>query len=121
MQEPEQRFIARHVRFPNIDTDENETNHTASCIPCTVYENKECYICLQEHDVSDYVFVNCNAKHVYGKGCIMKWFKNHKTCPICREILYNEELVCNIMVRGKCSREMAIFIYNTYGKYIKTV
>ena len=115
MQDQDQRFIARHVRFPN------ETNHTASCIPCTVYENKQCYICLQEHDVSDYVFVNCNAKHVYGKSCIMKWFKNHKTCPICREILYNEELVSNIMVRGKCSSEMAIFIYNTYGKYIKAV
>jgi len=118
-QNNKQRIIARHVRFDDVD--ENEIGHMVSCFPCSDYENKQCYICLNEHDGSEYVFVNCNGKHVYGKSCIMEWFKNHKTCPACRQTLYNEELVCNIMMFCECSREMAIFIYNTYGKYIKTV
>ena len=109
-------FIARHVRF---DDAEDSSMNTILCVPCTVSEDaKQCSICLQEHDTSDYVFIHCNAKHVYGKNCIQSWLTYNKTCPMCREVLNNEEFISRIMLRGKCSREIAVFIHKTYGKYV---
>lgn len=51
---------------------------------------KECSICLD--DKADVKLYNCKGEHYFHKKCIKKWFKNKKTCPVCKET-YTEKVI----------------------------
>ncbi|KAG2393012.1 hypothetical protein C9374_009589 [Naegleria lovaniensis] len=45
--------------------------------------NKDCCICFNNFSMKE--MVTClPCKHQYHNHCIMKWFKDHHTCPICK-------------------------------------
>jgi hypothetical protein len=59
---------------------------------CTDYEYQKneteecCVVCLCDFDEHEKVKkLICN--HLFHDGCIMKWFENHATCPICKTSL----------------------------------
>lgn len=46
--------------------------------------NKNCPICLDLIDLENHYITECN--HKYCRECIMNWFRNNNTCPVCRNI-----------------------------------
>ena len=54
---------------------------------------KECSICLD--DKADIKLSNCKGEHYFHKKCIKKWFKNKKTCPVCKES-YTQKIMGNL-------------------------
>ncbi|CAI2368732.1 unnamed protein product [Moneuplotes crassus] len=34
-----------------------------------------------------------NCKHIFHKCCIKNWFKEHRTCPVCREKIYRSDSI----------------------------
>ena len=47
----------------------------------------ECPVCLAEVSLGDeFLHLGCHKKHFLCEGCAHGWFKNHKTCPICRHV-----------------------------------
>jgi len=48
----------------------------------TTNEKQMCLVCREEYKTNDPVKI-LSCTHSYHKGCIDKWFEDHKTCPIC--------------------------------------
>ena len=49
-------------------------------------ENRECPICfgaLESHDCKG-IATQLKCNHIFGKDCLLAWFEDHSTCPICR-------------------------------------
>lgn len=53
-------------------------------------ENMSCPIC--KDPVTEAVKVACEAEHIFCKECVSAWLTTNKTCPLDREILYEEFL-----------------------------
>lgn len=46
-------------------------------------QDSECSICMENYDEkSSVIKIPCN--HMYHEKCILQWFENNKTCPLCR-------------------------------------
>lgn len=62
-----------------------------------------CCICLQELD--DFAInLKCNCNNKFHEKCIIEWFKNDTTCPMCRnfiDINYPFIISENIIFRNK--------------------
>lgn len=48
----------------------------------------ECVICLEEFVSGDLFRILPFCKHVYHSHCIIRWFSDEFTCPICRSSIY---------------------------------
>jgi len=48
----------------------------------TTTEKQMCLVCREEYKTNDPVKI-LSCTHIYHKGCIDKWFEDHKTCPVC--------------------------------------
>lgn len=48
-----------------------------------VFSSKQCHICLESHE-SQTVMLKC-CYNTYCGSCILKWFEDNDTCPLCRE------------------------------------
>ena len=47
----------------------------------------QCQVCLEEVEVGRLMKqLDCGGRHSFCSVCIVQWFANHKTCPICRHI-----------------------------------
>ena len=47
---------------------------------------EQCLICMNDFEFGmEMVRLDCHVDHILCKVCVEKWFKNHKTCPTCRE------------------------------------
>ena len=47
----------------------------------------QCPVCLIEVSLGDeFLSLGCHKKHFLCEGCAHGWFRNHKTCPICRHV-----------------------------------
>ena len=57
----------------------------------------ECIICLESNDTNNpiininYIHKDCNCNSPIHKECLNKWYTFNKRCPICRNIIYDEE------------------------------
>jgi hypothetical protein len=47
-------------------------------------DSSECPICFYDIGKKEYI---TKCKHSFCKKCAQSWFKNHKDCPICRQIM----------------------------------
>lgn len=58
-------------------------------------EAKECTICLEElNDSSCFGYIQgCN--HYYHSHCITQWSNNSNSCPTCRKLYYNIDILSN--------------------------
>ena len=46
-------------------------------------DKKKCIICLEDFkNGNDVIYIPC--LHVFHKDCLLKWFKGHNFCPICK-------------------------------------
>lgn len=43
----------------------------------------KCDVCQFEYSASDRV-INLPCKHFFHSGCIKEWFRQNRTCPVCR-------------------------------------
>jgi hypothetical protein len=55
---------------------------------------KECCICFERIDYKNVSITECN--HSFHTSCLLKY--NNKKCPICRQLLYEEETNLTILV-----------------------
>ena len=47
---------------------------------------EQCLICMNDLEIGmEMVRLYCHVDHILCKVCVEKWFKNHKTCPTCRQ------------------------------------
>ena len=53
---------------------------------CWIHKLDTCSICLDELNNFPQTKILCN--HKFHKKCIMKWFKNNTSCPVCRQDVY---------------------------------
>ena len=54
-----------------------------SCEPSPeVFSSEECPICLDSFDDTDSLILPCG--HTYHTCCILEWFDEQMTCPVCR-------------------------------------
>jgi hypothetical protein len=55
-------------------------------------ENKEmeCSICFEKINKKS-ISLKCN--HIFHKECISKWLQENNSCPLCREKVYNKQIV----------------------------
>ena len=66
--------------------------------------NKECMVCLMEHEVGKYA-CKLPCSHLFHRECLLDWLHKHSNCPICRyeletnDTLYEIERKKNIMNR----------------------
>uniref|UniRef100_A0A914HAJ8 RING-type domain-containing protein n=1 Tax=Globodera rostochiensis TaxID=31243 RepID=A0A914HAJ8_GLORO len=51
----------------------------------------ECAICLDEIDGDEMVRQLPACQHIFHTNCILAWFKQHITCPICRAKVFKTE------------------------------
>jgi hypothetical protein len=71
----------------NIDINGNFVELDNNELVSTESDDMSCVICMEEFINNENVFISkCN--HIYHKKCIIKWFLNNNSCPICREILF---------------------------------
>jgi len=52
-------------------------------------ENNSCVVCLCEYEKDEQI-KKLLCGHTFHEECIMTWFKNHSTCPICKASLKEE-------------------------------
>lgn len=45
---------------------------------------KECSICMDKFRRGD-VLVELTCAHRYHDGCVGEWFRENRTCPVCRD------------------------------------
>lgn len=57
---------------------------------CDIVEVKECQICIERFGEDDDVH-KLPCKHLFHKDCIGPWFKDHDTCPVCRQVMPRED------------------------------
>jgi hypothetical protein len=55
-------------------------------------EQDQCVICFKSPR-NEPVQVNCNGKHEFCRDCILQWFDEHNTCPMCRQQLFAHDYV----------------------------
>ena len=47
---------------------------------------EQCLVCMNDLEIGmEIVRLDCHVDHILCKVCVAKWFKNHKTCPTCRQ------------------------------------
>lgn len=45
---------------------------------------KQCDICMEKISKSTRKIISLPCKHFYHSDCILKWFEQNRTCPVCR-------------------------------------
>lgn len=50
-----------------------------------------CSICLENHSHLDTITTNCN--HTFGKVCINQWLNRNNSCPLCRSVITNVNII----------------------------
>ena len=48
----------------------------------------ECIICYKDVNEKSELNLICQCKYIVHNSCYRKWYKNNKTCIICREYAY---------------------------------
>jgi hypothetical protein len=46
-------------------------------------DKKSCVICLEDYKENDTI-LTIPCYHIFHKKCVIDWFKNDNTCPICK-------------------------------------
>lgn len=81
-----------------------------------VNKKLQCSVCWEDFVLNEDVR-QLPCSHVYHDGCIRPWLELHGTCPICRKILFNNELHTNdnlmnvIANHGKCYLFFYVIIF----------
>ena len=77
----------------------------------------ECYICYEDEDTVLATDDKCSCKeYYYHPSCLYKWVARHRTCPTCREDIFDtimcEELTCishlNTIIK-RCKNDEQVF------------
>lgn len=55
-----------------------------------IFRSKQCHICLEKN--RETVMLKC-CYNIYCGYCILKWFENEDTCPLCRTIIDPSSLI----------------------------
>lgn len=53
-------------------------------------DKKDCIICMSSYEVGDKI-MNLPCLHIYHSQCIKDWFKNNKSCPVCKHEIKKED------------------------------
>jgi hypothetical protein len=61
---------------------ENRINHL-DMLPTELQIGQQCAICL-ENIQADSRIINLSCNHYFHKNCILRWYREHSTCPMCR-------------------------------------
>jgi hypothetical protein len=64
------------------------------------YEQSDCSICLDELQIDKVSTASCG--HVFHSKCMKKFIKVDDRCPLCRTVIYNDEIRIN-RKRGRWS------------------
>ena len=49
------------------------------------FVGEQCAICREDIEIGrNMMRLDCDGQHTFCQVCIVEWFENHKTCPICR-------------------------------------
>lgn len=73
------RIISFSWRSPG-STDDLPRHHFRS----NSTDVEKCPICLQIYENDD-VLIGMLCKHEFHESCLSKWFKDYRTCPVCRK------------------------------------
>jgi hypothetical protein len=65
------------------------------------YEQVECCICLDNLQNDKLSTASCG--HVFHSKCMSKFIKKDDRCPLCRVVIYNDDIRINRNKRGKWS------------------
>lgn len=58
---------------------------------CTIHQGSECPVCFEVMTSHNKKTLTC--KHTFHTNCILKWFVENNTCPVCRVPQPNDEFV----------------------------
>jgi len=53
-------------------------------------QQQECYICQENFEIGEKISV-LPCSHLFHVDCVMKWLKEHNTCPVCRYELETDD------------------------------
>ncbi|XP_010456887.1 PREDICTED: RING-H2 finger protein ATL10-like [Camelina sativa] len=56
-------------------------------------ETESCSICLKSLVSSSEILTRMGCSHVFHGYCLLKWLKRKNTCPLCRTVLYDDQLL----------------------------
>lgn len=51
---------------------------------------ESCTICLEQFS-RNHKIISLDCNHTFHSSCILRWYQDHVTCPVCREQLYGDE------------------------------
>ena len=74
------------VNEPGLTQEEIERNTTSHIVDESIMTDTMaiCSICRGNYDYGDNVIRLNNCEHMFHRGCIHRWFENHRNCPLCR-------------------------------------
>ena len=77
----------REIRTPLLNNENNNNNNKDIKKKEIIYKismyDKECSICLDPFK-KDETLLKIDCHHYFHKKCLLEWFINHSTCPLCR-------------------------------------
>ena len=59
-------------------------------------DNNECPICLEHFSIGQIVSISpslCSCQHIFHHVCIKEWLLKNKTCPSCRQVYFNDDII----------------------------
>uniref|UniRef100_A0A0E0MIW2 RING-type domain-containing protein n=1 Tax=Oryza punctata TaxID=4537 RepID=A0A0E0MIW2_ORYPU len=61
-------------------------------------DEEDCVICLQSEKEEDERVMLPGCAHAFHKDCVVKWLRNHTTCPLCRSHVFVAAAAADDMV-----------------------
>ena len=68
--------------FLKLQSNHNKRNYFG-------YKENKCCICYKNIGKQNVIITNCN--HTFHSTCLLKWTNKNKSCPLCRNNLYDED------------------------------
>lgn len=62
-----------------------------SSFSCSSGGLEECAICLAKFEDTDALHVLPKCRHAFHAECIVQWLANHRSCPVCRQMVEAED------------------------------